>query len=200
LGITRRELAEIMHEAGEEWLPKKLRLSPHEWDYLGWLAKLWFKRKLQKKWALARLFDEIRIAFAPPPTTACSLREISIRKSDWEFVLGLKKLMGYDSATGVIRGFLYMMDTAPEAMFPDPRHYWEEPKEPSELDRHTTHWARKVLKYIKKRRGETLAVRKKLDEVWHTCRHANARKRLSCLRMRQLQTCQRIDWEEVGNA
>lgn len=185
-----------MVDAKEPWISRTFLFSPHEWDFLGFLSDHWFGGKLRKKWALARLIDEIRIAFCPPPTDIKSKRQLEVRESDWKFVLGLKDLLGFDSTTGVIRSFMYMMNNAPVCMFPDPRDYWEEPQSVEDIDRHTTHWARKVLEYVKKRRGNTKETKNKLQEFWHTCRLPKSRTRLSAVRMRQIRSFQIIDREK----
>lgn len=196
MAITRDEFASILIDVEEKWTKRKFAFSPHEWEYLGWLAEHWFNSDRKKKWALARLIDEVRIAFCPPPNGVVSRRDLEIREGDMAFVLGLKKLLGYDTVTGVIRAFMYMMNTAPVCMFPDPRDYWEEPQTLEECDFHTTHWARKVLIYIKKRRGNKKEVKNKLQEIWHTCRLPKSRRRLSSIRLRQLQTFHTIDREK----
>lgn len=195
MAITRDEFADLLIDKNEKWVARKFAMSPHEWEYLGWLAEHWFNSHRRKKWALARLIDEVRIAFCPPPLPTESRRKLEIREGDLAFVHGLKSLLGFDSTTGVIRAFMYMMNTAPICMFPDPRDYWEEPQSLEDCDFHSTHWAQKVMTYIKKRRGNKKEIRNKLQEVWHTCRLPKSRRRLSSVRMRQLQTFHTIDRE-----
>lgn len=120
---------------------RKLRLTEEEWDFLGDLAFHWFGKRDMKKWAIARLCEEIRLLFTPPPTNYTKPRVLQIRKQDLELLLVLKKLFNIDHTSGALRSILYTIEDAPEHMFINSNN---------EYDMNFEHlWMRKILNKLK---------------------------------------------------
>lgn len=114
---SERKLNEALVGENPEWVSRKLFLTHEEWDFLGVLALKWFGKNKRKKWAVARMCDEIRVLFTAPPSDQCKGHVLDIREKDMEMLHLLRKAFGLRQLSGAIRSLLYMMDEAPEPMF-----------------------------------------------------------------------------------
>lgn len=181
---------EVVKAEDSQWSKRELRLSVEEWDFLATLSRKWFGPNARGtvRWGLARLIDEIRIALAPPPADKISRRRVLMRDEDWSLVLQLKDTLEFDTPSAVVRGLIYLLEGAPDYLFVHPHDVpvdWD--KEERESQR-TLFWARRILNHIKKKSGKTRQDKKKLEELWHTCKNPRRRKPLSTLKIKEIRS------------
>jgi hypothetical protein len=155
-----------------------LVLTKEEWAFLDELSTIWFRKTRRKKWVIARLVDELRILFQPPPGDEMHGRTMEFREEDWKFILWLKRYLGFDSTAGVVRGLLYLLENSPPHLFPHPFDLpgWDEDQ--GLEDRYNRQWMLRILNHIKGM-PDTNKRRKTLKDIWHTCRIRKNRERLT---------------------
>lgn len=180
--MTKEEFQKLLREEGKDsvWLERSLILRKEEWEVLHKLSTIWFgNTDTPLRYIIARLIDEVRVAFGPPPMEERRRRVVKIREEDVQTLLALKKALGLNTPSEVIRGMIYMLDCAPDYLFIHPHDLNVDWEVTDKEDWGNVKFLRRILNKILQDKGikNKKKIKRKVQLCWGTSTTPKIRKK-----------------------